>query len=637
MKDGFLRVAAATPDVKVADPRYNVAEMEKQITEAARAGCGVVVFPELAVTAYTCGDLFKDNTLLWEAENSLKQLMENTQDLDVLCAAGIPVSFRDSLYNCTAVFIRGRLLGLAAKTFIPNYSEFYEFRHFAPGMACDEIIFCGQKTCIGTDLLFACENVAGFLLGVEICEDLWASAPPSIKLVQSGATVICNPSCSNELVGKAAYRRDLVKVHSGQSLCAYIYADSGLGESTTDMVFAGHNLVAENGSILAESGLFTKGLTIAELDLERIRHERTCRNTWKKAGHGGMQEISFSYLQETLQAFAPDRCFPRYPFVPDETGERESRCELILTMQAAGLATRLKHIGCKTVVLGLSGGLDSTLALLVTARAFAMLELDKKGIVAISMPCFGTTDRTKNNAASIAGSMGVTFHEISIKKAVEQHFKDIGHSGDVFDITYENAQARERTQVLMDYANRNGGIVVGTGDLSELALGWATYNGDHMSMYGVNASVPKTLVRHLVAYAAGCSKEKLQAALQDVLDTPVSPELLPPDKGEIAQKTEDIVGPYALHDFFLYYMLRFGFTPKKIFAMACRTFEGEYAPDTIKGWLRTFYRRFFSQQFKRSCMPDGPKVGSVSLSPRGDLRMPSDACAAIWLQQIESL
>lgn len=470
------------------------------------------------------------------------------------------------------------------------------------------------------------------VVGVEICEDAWVADPPSVRLARGGATVLLNLSCSDEIIGKAQYRRDMLRVHSGRLLSAYAYADSGFGESTTDMIFAGHNLICENGTLLAESALFSDGITYGDVDTERLVQERRRMNTWRDAPLCTVLEAGMALPRiETARVMDP------YPFVPKDGADLSARCETILSMQAVGLATRLRHIGCKTAVIGLSGGLDSTLALLVTANAFDRLGLPRAGIRAVSMPCFGTTNRTKSNAQCLAEELCVHFDEIPITKAVEQHFRDIGHDPAVLDVTFENAQARERTQLLMDVANQHGGIVIGTGDLSELALGWATYNGDHMSMYAVNASIPKTLVRHLVRHAAEQSGGALQSVLLDILDTPVSPELLPPKDGEIAQKTEDLVGPYALHDYFLYYMLRFGFTPRKIYAMALRSFAGMYDAETIKKWLRTFYRRFFTQQFKRSCLPDGPKVGSVTLSPRGDFRMPSDACSRIWLEEIEAL
>ena len=607
------------------------------IRQGAEEGCGVVCFPELSLTGYTCGDLFRDRTLLAGAEQALAALLKDTADLDLVCVVGVPVPWQGALYNCGAVFHRGRLLGLPAKVCIPNYSEFYEARHFTPAPSAQEITYAGQRTWLGRGLLFLCENVPDLCLGVEICEDLWSPVPPSTDLARNGATVLLNPSCSDETIGKAEYRRELVRQHSGRLLAAYAYVDSGLGESTTDMVFAGHDMIAENGSLLEESQLFTTGLLTADVDLERLSQERRRMNTWVPAQDRDVVRVSFRYEAATLEAFQPQRNFARTPFVPQDAAGLSDRCQLILTMQSVGLASRLSAIGGKVAVVGLSGGLDSTLALLVTARAFDRLGLDRKGIHALSMPCFGTTSRTKSNAQRIAEELGVSFREVSIEKAVRQHFWDIGQEETSLDVTFENAQARERTQVLMDTANRLGGIVIGTGDLSELALGWATYNGDHMSMYGVNASIPKTLVRHLVRYAADHSENRLREALLDVLDTPVSPELLPPKDGEIAQKTEELVGPYELHDFFLYYMLRFGFAPGKIYRMACRAFAGEYDGPTVKKWLTAFYRRFFTQQFKRSCLPDGPKVGSVTLSPRGDWRMPSDASWALWQQELEQL
>ena len=637
MRDGFFRVAAATPAVRAAQVAGNLRSIRELIFQAAEEGCGLVCFPELAVTAYTCGDLFRDAALLAAAEQGLAQLLEDTKELDILCAVGVPVPWEGALYNCAALFHRGRLLGLPAKEHIPNYGEFYEARHFTPAPDPVTVAYCGQKVPLGKGLLFPCENVPGLTVAAELCEDLWGAQPPSAALAQNGATVVVNASCSDEVIGKAEYRRDLVKMWSGHLLCAYVYADGGPGESTTDMVFAGHDLIAENGAVLGESQLFTHGLTTADIDLERLVQERRRMNTWQDRRDSAVVRVPFRYREETLQNFQPRRKFSPAPFVPRDQEGLTSRCQLILTMQAQGLATRLSHIGCKSAVIGLSGGLDSTLALLVTVRAFDRLRLDRKGIYAVSMPCFGTTGRTKSNAQKIAEELGVDFREVSIEKAVRQHFADIGQDMDCLDAAFENSQARERTQVVMDLANRVGGIAIGTGDLSELALGWATYNGDHMSMYGVNASVPKTLVRYLVRYEAEHSGERLAHALFDVLDTPVSPELLPPKDGEISQKTEELVGPYELHDFFLYYMLRFGFAPGKIYRMACRAFEGAYAPETIKRWLATFYRRFFSQQFKRSCLPDGPKVGSVTLSPRGDLRMPSDASAQLWLEEIEKL
>ena len=627
--DGFVRIAAATPPVRVADCPYNTAEMHRMIAEAAENGAAAIVFPKLSVTGYTCGDLFKDRRLLESAGESLMALIEKAKDLDILCAVGMPVASNGALYNCAAVFCRGALLALPAKQNVPNYSEFYEARHFSPAPESGMLRFM--------DEWYPCRDVLveiapDVVVGVEICEDAWVADPPSVRLAQGGATVLLNLSCSDEIIGKAQYRRDMLRVHSGRLLSAYAYADSGFGESTTDMIFAGHNLICENGTLLAESALFLDGITYGDVDTERLVQERRRMNTWRDAPLCTVLEAGMALPRiETARVMDP------YPFVPKDGADLSARCETILSMQAVGLATRLRHIGCKTAVIGLSGGLDSTLALLVTANAFDRLGLPRAGIRAVSMPCFGTTNRTKSNAQCLAEELCVHFDEIPITKAVEQHFRDIGHDPAVLDVTFENAQARERTQLLMDVANQHGGIVIGTGDLSELALGWATYNGDHMSMYAVNASIPKTLVRHLVRHAAEQSGGALQSVLLDILDTPVSPELLPPKDGEIAQKTEDLVGPYALHDYFLYYMLRFGFTPHKIYAMALRSFAGMYDAETIKKWLRTFYRRFFTQQFKRSCLPDGPKVGSVTLSPRGDFRMPSDACSRIWLEEIEAL
>lgn len=638
MKDGFVRVAAATPEVSVADPIANAERIEAMIRDAAERGCAAVCFPELSLTGYTCGDLFRDCALLQSAEQELARLIERTAELDILCAVGAPVPVRGALYNCAAVFHRGRLLGLPAKENIPNYSEFYEARHFTPSpngsVSC---LYAGQTVPLG-QMVFSCETVEGLAFGVEICEDLWGVSPASSGLARSGATVVLNLSCSDETVGKAEYRRELVRSWSGHLCAAYVYADAGFGESTTDLVFAGHDLIAENGTLLAESQLFATGLTVAEVDVERLAQERRRMNTWQNtAPEEQLPTVLFSYLPETIERFTPSRSFAKTPFVPQDGSGRKDRCELILTMQSVGLATRLSKIGCKDLVLNLSGGLDSTLALLAAVRAFDRLDLPRKGIHTLSLPCFGTTGRTKSNAQKLAEELGVSFQEISIEKAVRQHFADIGQDEATLDVTFENAQARERTQVAMDVANKCGGIVLGTGDLSELALGWATYNGDHMSMYGVNASIPKTLVRYLVRHEADRSGEGLKATLYDILDTPVSPELLPPKDGEIAQKTEDLVGPYELHDFFLYYLLRFAFAPGKIYRMACRAFAGDYSPEVILSWLKVFYRRFFAQQFKRSCLPDGPKVGSVTLSPRGDFRMPSDASSAVWRRELESL
>ncbi len=631
MRDGFFRVAAATPQAKVAEADVNAERIVELIKAAAEKGCGAVCLPELTVTAYTCGDLFQSRTLISAAEKALGRILEETRDLDILCVLGMPVAVEGSLYNTAAVFHRGKLLGLPAKSFIPNYSEFYEARYFAPAPEPREVTLCGQRVWLGRKVLFE------LIAGVEICEDLWGPEPPSAGLCKNGATLIFNCSCSNEVAGKAEYRRDLTRMWSGHLMGAYVYSDAGLGESTGDMVFAGHDIIAENGAVLQESRLFDTGLITAEIDLEKLLQERRRNNTWVSARDPGYVRIPFEYKKETLEGYEPERTFSRQPFVPHDPANRSERCQLILTLQAQGLATRLRHTGCKNALIAFSGGLDSTLAALVTVRAFDLLGLPRKGILTVSMPCFGTTERTKRNAETMARELGVDFKEIPIGRTVTSHFEDIGQDPENYDAAFENAQARERTQVLMDMANQRNGLMIGTGDLSELALGWSTYNGDHMSMYGVNADVPKTLVRHLVRFEAERLGGKLGEALFDVLDTPVSPELLPPKDGEISQKTEELVGPYELHDFFLYHMLRHGFGPGKIYRMACRSFTGEYGPEVIKGWLRVFCRRFFAQQFKRSCLPDGPKVGTVGVSPRGDWRMPSDASAAVWLKEIEEL
>ena len=631
MKDGFLRVAAATPSIRVADCRYNAEQILKEAL-AVSSDTAVLVFPELCITGYTCGDLFLQPTLLREAENALSFLLHKTAGLDTVILVGLPVADGAALYNCAAVMQRGCLLGLVPKMHIPTYSEFYEGRHFTAGDSVPRAFtFAGQQTMLGAAQIFACREMPAFRLGVEICEDLWVSEQPSQKLVAAGATVIANLSASDESIGKGTYRRQLVSMQSARLSCAYVYADAGEGESTTDLIFSGHNLIGENGIILAESKRFTVGSVSADVDLERLLFDRrritTCQNGQP------MPTVSFSF---PLRSLTLNRKFDKYPFVPQDTNDRTARAEEILTMQATGLAGRLRHTHARTVV-GLSGGLDSALALLVICRAYDMLGLSRRDIHTVTMPCFGTTGRTLGNARTLAQATGTTLHEIDIAPAVRQHLADIGHDETTLDVTYENAQARERTQVLMDIANKYGALVIGTGDLSELALGWATYNGDHMSMYGVNASVPKTLVRYLVDHEARRIGGETGHALFDILATPVSPELLPPKDGEISQQTEELVGPYMLHDFFLYYMIRFGFPPAKIYRIACETFADETTPAVIKHWLQTFVRRFFAQQFKRSCLPDGPKVGSVTLSPRGDWRMPSDAVATLWLQQLEEL
>ncbi len=636
MRDGFIKTGAAVPDISVADCVHNREEIVKKAKEMSRQGAKIMVFPELCITGYTCHDLFWQETLLESAKEQLLVLAEELKDMPGLIFVGLPLVFHGKLYNTAAALCEGKILGIVPKEYLPNYSEFYEARHFSSGKdVFGMITLGGREVPFGSRLLFVCDDMPGLCVAAEICEDLWAPCPPSTAHAMAGANVIVNLSASDETVGKADYRRELVKGQSARLLCAYLYAAAGNGESTQDLVFGGQNLICENGVVLAEAKMFANETVYGIVDIQRLAGERRRISTWKEERRAEYREISFSLPKEETKL---ERYFAPNPFVPDQQGERDRRCDEILTIQAMGLKKRLEHTKSRTAVLGISGGLDSTLALLVTARAFDILGLDRKNIIAVTMPCFGTTDRTYANACQLTGRLGATLKEVDIKKAVLQHFEDIGHDYDTHDVTFENAQARERTQVIMDIANQCGGMVIGTGDLSELALGWATYNGDHMSMYGVNASVPKTLVRHLVRYYADtCGEEKLSQILLDILDTPVSPELLPPKDGKIAQKTEDLVGPYELHDFFLYYMLRFHFAPAKIFRMAKTAFRGVYEEDVIYKWLRKFYWRFFSQQFKRSCLPDGPKVGSVAVSPRGDLRMPSDACVRIWQDELENI
>ncbi len=637
MNYGFIKACAVSPALRVADCPYNAQKTIEAMQQAAEDGCQLTVFPELGLTGYTCGDLFLQQPLLDAAEAALREILKASEALQLVALVGLPVTVDAKLYNCAAVVCQGALLGLVPKSHIPNYGEFYEKRHYCAAPAgVKEISFAGQKTLFGTKLLFRCETMQAFTLAVEICEDLWAPLPPSTAHALAGATVIANLSASDETVGKAEYRRSLVTGQSARLMAGYLYADAGRGESTTDMVFAGHDLIAENGKLLAETALFTNDLILTELDVHRLFAERRRTTTWPAAETSGYTMVPFSLpMGETTLT----RFIDPHPFVPADDAERRERCETILAMQAEGLRRRLEHIGCPKAVLGISGGLDSTLALLVAVRALDLLGRPRTDMVAVTMPGFGTTARTRSNAEILCERLGVTLRTISIAAAVRQHFCDIGHDESVTDVTYENAQARERTQILMDIANQQNGIVVGTGDLSELALGWATYNGDHMSMYGVNGSIPKTLVRHLVRHAADtCGEDALAAVLYDILDTPVSPELLPAgEDGTISQKTEDLVGPYELHDFFLYHFFRYGCPPAKILHLAETAFAGQYDRATILKWLRTFFRRFFQQQFKRSCLPDGPKVGSVSLSPRGDWRMPSDAAAALWLQELDCL
>jgi NAD+ synthase (glutamine-hydrolysing) len=626
MKDGFIRVSAATPVIQVADCRGNREQILSLINQAASDQASLVVFPELCLTGYTCSDLFLSRTLQQEAVSALRDLIAATAGLEIVCVVGLPWSWGTALYNVAAVFQSGSLLGLVPKQFIPNYAEFYEARHFTSGPASGSALFDGQEVPFGSDLLFKCREQPDFCLAVEICEDLWVPKSPSIDHAQAGATVIANLSASDEVITKAAYRRLLVQSHSGRLICGYVYADAGEGESSTDLVFAGHDLIYENGRRLAESALFTNGLTTADLDVQMLAQERRRQGTFSHQCNGH-RTVLFSLTPADLPL---RREYAARPFVPADRHDLAERCEEILALQVGGLKKRLSHACCRAAVIGLSGGLDSTLALLVTARAFDALGMNRQGIIAVTMPGFGTTDRTYQNACALAAKLGTTLKEIPISQAVLDHFQAIGHDPSVRDITYENAQARERTQILMDLANQDGGMVIGTGDLSELALGWATYNGDHMSMYGVNSSVPKTLVRHLIRYASSQSEPSLRDLLLDILDTPVSPELLPPENGRISQKTEHLVGPYELHDFFLYYFVRYGFSPEKIRRLAILAFKGEYDAAAVDRWLAVFIRRFFSQQYKRSCLPDGPKVGSVTLSPRGDWRMPSDANAALW-------
>ena len=635
MKNGFVKVAAATPDIRVADVEFNTQNIINAMEEAQKNGAKILVFPELCVTGYTCSDLFDHSVLLKASRKALLEIAENTNDKDMLVFVGAPLEVNGKLYNVAAAMNQGEIIGFTTKTFLPNYGEFYEMRQFTPGpQTVREITFEGKKIPFGPQILFQAEGMEELVVAAEICEDVWSPVPPSIQAALEGATVIVNCSASDETIGKDTYRRALISGQSARLISGYIYANAGEGESTTDLVFGGHNIIAENGTILKESSRYVNEIIYSELDLQRITGERRKNTTFQPLDEETLVRVPFT-VEETKTFLT--RTFPKKPFVPSDEQTRAQRCEEILTIQAMGLKKRLAHTNARTAVVGISGGLDSTLALLVTARAFDMLGRDKKDIIAVTMPCFGTTDRTYQNACEMSKKVGATLIEVPIADAVNVHFRDIGHDPEDHSVTYENCQARERTQVLMDIANKTWGMVIGTGDLSELALGWATYNGDHMSMYGVNASVPKTLVRHLVKYAADDTKgEALQNVLYDVLDTPVSPELLPPKDGDIAQKTEDLVGPYELHDFFLYFMLRFGYEPSKIFRIACMTFDGEYDKETIFKWLETFCRRFFSQQFKRSCLPDGPKVGTVALSPRGDWRMPSDACVAVWMRDLEA-
>ena len=634
MRHGFIKVCAATPEIKVADVTYNVKSICASANKAAEAGAQLVVFPELCLTGYTCGDLFNQRALSNGVLKAIECLKEHLP-AGPLVFVGAPLEKDGRLYNCAVAFCGGKVLGAVPKSCIPNYGEFYERRHFSPSPEeVGQIVLCGQSVPFGADIVFRAGNMPLFTVSCEICEDLWVPMPPSVRHALAGANIIVNLSCSDEIAGKAEYRRSLVKMQSSKLIGGYVYCDAGDGESTTDMVFAGHSVICENGTLLAESKLFENGLTFADIDADKLDIERRrCASTYFCGESSRHTDVYFTASESKAEV---EREFPRLPFVP-KSGERLARrTELILNLQTMGLVKRLKHTGAKTAVIGISGGLDSALALLVTCRAFKKLCRDAKDIIAVTMPGFGTTGKTLKSSVDLTSALGVTLKKVDITASVSRHFKDIGHDPAVLDVTYENAQARMRTLILMDIANKTGGLVVGTGDLSELALGWATYNGDHMSMYAVNSGVPKTLVKHLIGFEARRLGGDAEKTLGVILDTDISPELLPPDKsGEIAQKTEDIIGPYELHDFFLYYAVRWGFAPEKVRYIARIAFAGAYPEEVIDKWLKNFYRRFFAQQFKRSCIPDGVKVGTVTLSPRGDWRMPSDACAALWLDEIE--
>lgn len=653
MKDGFIKVAACTPEIQVADVDFNVDKIISQLEKCREEGVKVAVFPELCITGYTCQDLFFQNALLDKAMEGVVKIAKTTADSDMLVAVGVPVRANGKLYNCAAVMQDGEVRAFVPKTHLPNYNEFYEARHFASyrgECAAIDLREYGQLEFIPPmeQTVFVCEEIPELVVGFELCEDLWVADPVSNYLAKAGATLICNLSASDEVIGKDSYRRQLVSNQSARLVAGYIYCSAGDGESTQDMVFSGHNIIAENGSILAESRLFENGITISEIDFKKLAFERRKISTYpasaewdyssKDSGFLDKDNISRERFSLEMGETALTRKFAKTPFIPSNQAERNERCHLILQMQSHGLMKRIAHTHSKTVVIGISGGLDSTLALLVCVMAMDLLKRPHTDIVAVTMPCFGTTKRTRSNAEILCDALGVTFREVDISKAVLQHFEDIGHDYNDHSVVFENGQARERTKVLMNIANQVSGMVVGTGDLSELALGWATYNGDHMSMYGVNASIPKTLVRHIVQYYGDtCTSDTLRDVLYDILDTPVSPELLPTDESgtEMTQKTEDLVGPYELHDFFLYYGIRWGFEPSKVKRLAKYAFEGDYPDEVIDKWLKTFYRRFFSQQFKRSCLPDGAKIGSVTLSPRGDWRMPSDAVAKLWLEDID--
>lgn len=636
MRDGFLKVAAITPEIKVADVNFNVESIISNINKAYKSGVKLCVFPELCITAYTCQDLFNQKLLIEKALKGLQSVVKSTEGKEIICTVGCPIIKNNKLYNCGVVIYNGDILGVVPKTSLPNYNEFYEMRHFASAPKENEQINLFGKSCpFGSKLLFKSKEMDEFVYAVEVCEDVWTPCPVSNQHALAGATLIGNLSASDEVIGKDRYRRELIKNQSGRLVSGYIYCSAGDGESTQDMVFSGHNIIAENGAILKESKLFENEMTVSEIDLQKLAGERRKLSTFPESVDKDYMTVEFSIKRQDTEL---TRFYSQTPFIPYDEDEKNSRCELILRMQAEGLKKRISHTNSKSVVIGISGGLDSALALLVCVKAMDLLERSRKDIVAVTMPCFGTTKRTRSNAEILCNVLGVTFREVDITKSVLQHFEDIEHDEDNHNVVYENGQARERTKVLMNIANQVGGLVVGTGDLSELALGWATYNGDHMSMYGVNASVPKTLVRHIIKfYADTCGDEAVKDVLYDVFDTPVSPELLPTDenKENITQKTEDIVGPYELHDFFLYYIVRWGFSPNKVLRLAEYAFGEKYNHMVILKWLEKFYSRFFSQQFKRSCLPDGAKIGSVTLSPRGDWRMPSDAVSKLWTDEIK--
>ena len=635
MRDGFITVACGTPKLRLADCDYNAEQTFTLMRKAEKAGAKVLVLPELGLTGYTCGDLFYQDALLRGAEQALATVLEATRNLEVVTAVGLPLRVNNKLYNCAAIIQKGTVLGVVPKTHLPNYSEFYEKRQFAA--APEEngtVTLFGKSVPFGNKLVFRCSTMPDLALGFEICEDMWAPCSPAVDLTAAGATVVGNLSASNDIIGKDSYRRQLVTMQSAKLVCGYVYTSCGEGESSSDVVFGAHQMIAENGTLLAERR-FDGGLLVSEVDVQKLCYERRRTQMFDQAP--AVWEVPFAL---TVSPTKLTRYVAPQPFVPEGKEDRDARCREILLIASLGLKQRLEHTGAKTAVVGLSGGLDSTLAVLITGLAMKMLDRPMTDIVAVTMPCFGTTDRTRNNAVILAEQMGATLRTMDISNSVRSHFKDIGHDMEDHSVTFENGQARERTQVLMDIANQSGGIVIGTGDLSELALGWCTYNGDHMSMYAVNCSIPKTLVRHLVGYLARDNAKKdeaLHVVLEDILDTPVSPELLPAVQGQISQKTEDLVGPYELHDFFLYYMLRWGFSPRKVYRLAVYALGGKYSREVILKWLKTFYRRFFSQQFKRNCVPDGPKVGSVALSPRGDWRMPSDAKMNLWQAELETL